>query len=89
MTQIIPIKDLKNTGAISDLCHTTDGPVYVTKNGHNDLVLMSAETFGAYETAMARQELYVKVAEAEDDVRAGRTSDFHADLAALRTKRGL
>ena len=89
MTQIIPIKDLKNTGALSDLCHSTDGPIFVTKNGHDDLVIMSSDVFGAYETAMARQELHMKIAEAEDDVRAGRTSDFRADLAGLRTKRGL
>lgn len=89
MTQIIPIKDLKNTGALSDLCHATDGPIFVTKNGHDDLVVMSSDTFGAYEAAMARQELYMKIAEAEDDARAGRTSDFRAGLAELRTKRGL
>ena len=31
MPQIIPIKELKNTSEISDLCHKTDEPIYVTK----------------------------------------------------------
>ena len=31
MSQIIPIKDLKNTSEISDMCHKTDEPIYVTK----------------------------------------------------------
>ena len=33
MPQIIPIKDLKNTSEISDMCHKTEEPIYVTKNG--------------------------------------------------------
>ena len=31
MPQIIPIKDLKNTSEISDMCHKADGPIYITK----------------------------------------------------------
>ena len=27
MPQIIPIKDLKNTSEISDMCHKTEGPI--------------------------------------------------------------
>ena len=30
--QIIPIKDLKNTSDISEMCHRVAEPVYVTKN---------------------------------------------------------
>ena len=45
MPQIIPIKDLKNTSAISDMCHKTEEPIYVTKNGYGDMVIMSLETF--------------------------------------------
>ena len=32
MPQIIPIKELKNTSEISDLCHKTDEPIFVTKS---------------------------------------------------------
>ena len=45
MQQIIPIKDLKNTSNISEICHTTDEPVYITKNGYGDMVIMSIEVF--------------------------------------------
>ena len=31
MPQIIPIKDLKNTSAISEMCHQTDEPIFITK----------------------------------------------------------
>lgn len=33
MPQIIPIKDLKNTAEISELCHRSEEPIYITKNG--------------------------------------------------------
>ena len=45
MPQIIPIKDLKNTSDISDLCHTSQEPIFITKNGYGDMVIMSLETF--------------------------------------------
>lgn len=31
MPQIIPIKELKNTAEISDMCHKSEEPIYVTK----------------------------------------------------------
>lgn len=45
MPQIIPIKDLKNTSEISDMCHKTDEPIYITKNGYGDMVIMSMEIY--------------------------------------------
>lgn len=32
---------------ISELCHSKAEPVYITKNGYGDLVIMSMETFEA------------------------------------------
>ena len=55
MPTIIPIKELKNTSEISDLCHKTDEPVYVTKNGYGDMVIMSMETF---ENVSERLKMY-------------------------------
>jgi len=45
MPRIIPIKDLKNTSDISDMCHKTDEPIYITKNGYGDMVIMSMESY--------------------------------------------
>ena len=45
MPEIIPIRDLKNTNAISQRCHETAEPIFVTKNGYGDMVLMSMETY--------------------------------------------
>ena len=34
MPEIIPIRDLKNTNAISQRCHETQEPIFVTKSGY-------------------------------------------------------
>ena len=46
MPQIIPMKELRDTNKISDLCHEKREPVFITKNGYGDLVIMSMETYG-------------------------------------------
>ena len=45
MPQIRPITDLRNTSEISDACHARREPVFITKNGYGDLVVMSIETY--------------------------------------------
>lgn len=43
--KIKPIKDLRDTNKISQECHQSDEPIFVTKNGYEDLVIMSQELF--------------------------------------------
>ena len=45
MPQIRPITDLRNTTEISALCHAKREPLFITKNGYGDLVVMSIETY--------------------------------------------
>ena len=72
MPKIIPIKDLKNTSGISELCHSTDEPVFITKNGYSDMVVMSNQ---AYDKLIEQIHLYQLVAEAEQDVEEGNVFD--------------
>ena len=86
MSQIIPIKDLKNTSEISQLCHSTDSPVFITKNGYGDMVIMSME---AYEKALYLQTVSEKLALAEKQIDDGNVKDASAALKELRGKYGL
>ena len=45
MPQIRPITDLRKTTEMSEICHAKKEPVFITKNGYGDLVLMSVETY--------------------------------------------
>ena len=40
MPQIVPIRDLKNTANISVLYQESDEPVFITKNGYSDMVII-------------------------------------------------
>lgn len=81
MPQIIPIKDLRNTNEISRICHEKGEPIFITKNGYGDMVLMSME---AYERNMARADLLNRIAEGVDDVQKGNLLDSDSVLKSLR-----
>lgn len=69
MPTIRPISDLRNKAhEISELCHESGEPVFITKNGKGDMVVMS---LAAYERDVARLDLYRLLDEAETDVQAG------------------
>ncbi len=86
MPEIRPIKDLRNTIEISELCHRKQEPVFITKNGYGDLVVMSMET---YERSLAKLELYQKLAEAEAQVKSGEELlDGEEVFGKLREKYG-
>lgn len=42
---IRPITDLRNTNEISNQCHESNQPIHITKNGYDDLVVMSSDVF--------------------------------------------
>ncbi|MGN0169141.1 MAG: prevent-host-death protein [Lachnospiraceae bacterium] len=48
MPLIVPIKDLRNTTEISNLAHKEQEPIFVTKNGYSDLVVMSSELYDKF-----------------------------------------
>lgn len=44
MPIILPIKELRNTTEISNIAHKEQEPIFITKNGYSDLVVMSSES---------------------------------------------
>ena len=48
MPVIMPIKDLRNTSEISDIAHKIQEPIFITKNGYSDLVVMSSELYDKF-----------------------------------------
>ncbi|ADI01929.1 type II toxin-antitoxin system Phd/YefM family antitoxin [Syntrophothermus lipocalidus] len=63
MPKIRPVSDLRNNFAeISRIVHETSEPVFLTKNGYGDMVVMSFET---YEKLQFESEVYFKLKEAE------------------------
>ena len=85
MPRIIPIRDLKDTAAISQMCNESNEPIYITKNGYGDMVIMSMK---AYEEKMHLLDVYAKLADAEEEVRTGQVTEARQALKALRAKHG-
>lgn len=84
MPQIRPITDLRNTNEISDICHAEREPVFITKNGYGDLVVMSIET---YEEMIENAKMDTAISEAEAEYkRDGQLHDAGEALASLRRK---
>lgn len=66
MPNIRPISDLRNNAnEISEFCRREREPVFITRNGVGDMVVMSIE---AYERQQALIELYGKLSEAEAEI---------------------
>ncbi|MCR4720695.1 MAG: type II toxin-antitoxin system Phd/YefM family antitoxin [Lachnospiraceae bacterium] len=86
MPQIMPIKELKDTSHISELCHKADEPIYITKNGYGDMVLMSIELF---EATQNRWSMYRDVEISEQQIKEGRVKNAREALSSMREKYGL
>ncbi len=84
MPQIRPITDLRNTTEISELCHARREPLFITKNGYGDLVVMSIETYEEM-IEIARTDAAISEAEKEYAVE-GVLLDAREALSSLRRK---
>ena len=75
MPRIIPIRDLQDTPAIAQMCSESKEPIFITKNGYGEMVIMSMK---AYEEKMLMLDVYERLAAAEDEVQ-----DAYAALKEL------
>jgi prevent-host-death family protein len=81
MAKILPSSDLRNKySEISNFCNTYNEPVFITKNGTGDLVLLSN---AAYEELSGRKELHRLLDEGLYAMKAGGgrlAKDVFADI---------
>ena len=77
---------MKNTSNISDFCHSIKEPIFITKNGYGDMVLMSIET---YEEHISRQQMYRELEISEQQITEGKVMDALDSAKKLREKYGL
>lgn len=82
MDTIRPSADLRNHySEISRVCRESRQPVYITVNGRGDTVLLG---MSEYEQMRAELELLRTLADAEEDVRAGRVAPMEDTFADIR-----
>ena len=86
MPQIMPIRDLKDTSSISEKCHNANEPIFITKNGYGDMVIMSIEL---YEETQKKWSMYSDIELSEQQIKEGKTKKARKALSAVRDKYGL
>ena len=86
MPHIIPIKELKNTASVSEMCHETTEPIYITKNGYGDMVIMSME---AFEEMWRMRMIYRDLALSEQQITDGKIRAADDVMAEMRSRYGL
>lgn len=83
MPKIIPIRELKNTSGISQMCQEATEPIYITKNGYGDMVIMSQKM---YEEKLFMLDAYKKLATAKAQIEEGNVLDADSSLKNIREK---
>lgn len=73
----------QNYNEIADLCRETQEPVYLTKNGEGDLVVMDIESFSRREKMLQLRENLLAV---EEDRLVGRVGCSVDELDEYLTK---
>ena len=90
MPKIIPIKELKDTAGVSAMVRESEGPVYVTKNGYDDMVIMTMEAYDRLVRENDRLKLemdwYEKLVEAEQAIARGEVGDAFESVKRLRQR---
>ena len=84
MPSIRPSVDLRNNySEISKICKENMEPIFITKNGHGDLAVMSIEL---YNQLVGKQELYKQIDKGMEDVRNGRVRPYKEAMADIRQR---
>ena len=83
--KIVPMRDLKDTVKIENMCSETKAPVFVTKNGYGKLVVMDIECF---ERLMNDVYEAKAINEGLKDLENDKTKDGNLVLNEIKAKYG-
>lgn len=86
MPVCVPIKDMKNTASFTRTVENAPGPVIVTKNGYDALVVMKSDEYEAMQQELAEARLLGRIARAEREYATGQYSDGPSAIASLKEK---
>jgi len=86
MPRIIPIRDLRDTGKMAELCSSSREPIFITKNGYGNMVIMS---MAVYEEKFAQQEIREKILEGKAQADSGNLIDGDIAMKNIRNRHGI
>lgn len=77
------IETWKNTSEISDMCHKMNEPIFITKNGYGDMVIMSMDV---YEKTTRQFAMYRNIEISEQQIKNNQVKDASTALTGMRQK---
>ena len=86
MPMIIPIKDLRDTGRIAELCSSSNEPIFITKNGYGNMVIMGITL---YEERMEKLEMREKILVGKEQADSGILLDGESTMEEIRKRHGI
>lgn len=86
MPRIIPIRDLRDTGKMSEMCNESREPIFITKNGYGDMVIMS---IAVYEERMAQLDMREKILAGKVQADSGNLVDGPSAMEEIKQRHGI
>lgn len=83
MAKVITMEDFQDAMKISDMAHASNEPIFVTKNGSIDLVVLD---FNEYESLIHRNKIHDALIVGVNLADNGQLLDSDEVLASLKTK---
>lgn len=87
--QTISMFELQNTEKVQKLCAETEGPVFVTENGAERLVVMDPSCYQRYEQFIRQAYEAQLIQEGIEDLKAGRVIDGDTAIQSVLSEYGL
>lgn len=81
--QKLPIKALKEPNKISEMCNETNEPIFITKNGYGDMVIMSMKT---YEERIERINMFDAIQDGLANIEDDKVKDGKVALNDIKFK---
>ena len=81
--QKLPIEALKEPNKISEMCNETNEPIFITKNGYGDMVIMSMKT---YEERIERINMFDAIQDGLANIEDDKVKDGRVALNDIKFK---
>ena len=89
MPTCVPIKDLRNTAAFSELVEKSPEPITVTKNGYDQFVVVRSKDYDEIRELQAKNRIMERMLVAERERATGAHADAKDSIASLRAQYGI
>ena len=86
MPTCVPIKDIRDTAAFSELVEKSSEPITVTKNGYDQFVVIRSKDYDELRELQAKNHIMERMLVAERERAAGAHVDANKSIALLRAQ---